>query len=84
MAGMCSAALVDPPVADTTAQAFSNASRVTMSRGSGPLFITARMSATAARRMSGARSLYTAGTMLEPMGARPSASDTMPMVFAVN
>jgi hypothetical protein len=38
----------------------------------------------AARRISGARSLNTAGTMLEPMGARPRASLTMPMVLAVN
>ena len=42
------------------------------------------MSWRAARRISGARSLNTAGTMLEPMGARPSASLTMPMVLAVN
>ena len=36
MAGMCSAVLVDPPVAATMAQAFSSALRVTISRGSGP------------------------------------------------
>ena len=84
IAGRCSAALVEPPVADTTAHAFSSDSRVTMSRGSGPSPMTARISATPARRMRGARSLYTAGIMLEPMGASPSASDTMPIVFAVN
>ena len=33
MAGRCSAALVEPPVAATTAAAFSSALRVTMSRG---------------------------------------------------
>ncbi|MNS97250.1 hypothetical protein D3C72_1315760 [compost metagenome] len=71
-------------MAETTAQAFSSALRVTTSRGSGPSPITAFMSCFAARRISGARSLNTAGTMLEPMGARPSASDTMPMVLAVN
>ena len=42
------------------------------------------MSAAAARRMRGARSLKTAGTMLDPMGASPMASDTIPMVLAVN
>ena len=36
IAGICSAALVEPPVAATIAQAFSSAFRVTMSRGSGP------------------------------------------------
>jgi hypothetical protein len=41
MAGMCSAALVEPPVAETTAQAFSSAWRVTMSRGSGASPMTA-------------------------------------------
>src|SRR5256885_10861233 len=74
MAGRCRAALVDPPVALTTAQAFSSARRVMMSRGSGPppsaLAHTACMSWRAARRISGARSLNTAGIMLEPMGAR--------------
>ena len=71
-------------MADTTAQAFSSALRVTMSRGSGASPITAAISCLAARRISGARSLNTAGTMEEPIGASPSASDTMPMVFAVN
>ena len=33
MAGRCSAALVEPPVAATTMAAFSNALRVQMSRG---------------------------------------------------
>jgi hypothetical protein len=33
IAGKCSAALVEPPDAATTAAAFSNALRVTMSRG---------------------------------------------------
>ena len=36
IAGMCSAALVEPPVAATMALAFSSARRVTRSRGSGP------------------------------------------------
>jgi hypothetical protein len=84
MAGMCSAALVEPPVAETTAQAFSSAWRVTMSRGSGASPMTAAINALPALRSSGARSLNTAGTMLEPIGARPSASLTMPMVLAVN
>ena len=43
MAGRCSAALVEPPVAETTAQAFSSALRVTRSRGSGLSPITAFM-----------------------------------------
>jgi hypothetical protein len=76
--------LVEPPVADTTAQAFSSACRVTMSRGSGASPITAAISCLAARRIKGARSLNTAGTIEEPIGARPSASLTMPMVLAVN
>ncbi len=37
IAGKCSAALVEPPVAATTAAAFSNAARVQMSRGRRPL-----------------------------------------------
>ena len=88
IAGRCRAAFVEPPVAQTTAQAFSRALRVTMSRGStaSPLALaqTISMSWRPARRISGARSLNTAGTMLEPMGARPRASLTIPMVLAVN
>ena len=53
IAGRCSAALVEPPVADTTAQAFSSALRVTMSRGSGASPITAAISCLAARRIKG-------------------------------
>ena len=36
IAGRCSPALVEPPVAATAAAAFSSALRVTRSRGSGP------------------------------------------------
>ncbi len=39
IAGMCSAALVEPPVAATAAQAFSRLFCVTSSRGSGPPFV---------------------------------------------
>jgi hypothetical protein len=56
IAGICSAALVEPPVAATTAQAFSNALRVTMSRGRGPPFATARMTIAPACRAKPARS----------------------------
>ena len=52
MAGRCSAALVEPPVAATTMAAFSNALRVTMSRG----------------RMPSARSRITALAALDGIG----------------
>ena len=84
MAGRCSAALVEPPVAATTAAAFSRPVRVTRSRGSGPPASNAAMTAWPARRAMPCRSEKTAGIIDEPSGARPSASDTMPIVFAVN
>ncbi|MCY1532702.1 hypothetical protein D9M68_679870 [compost metagenome] len=57
MAGMCSMALVDPPVAATAAQAFSRLLRVTRSRGSGPPLRNARMTFSPARRAIAMRSL---------------------------
>ena len=55
IAGRCSPALVEPPVAPTTTAAFSSASRVTMSRGRSRLSssaITARPDSTAQRSRS--------------------------------
>ena len=83
MAGKCSAALVEPPVAPTVTAAFSSALRVTMSRGRNWLAtsaITARPLSTAQR----SRSSYGAGDPAEPGSARPIASLTMAMVLAVN
>src|SRR5262245_48431592 len=50
IAGMCKAAFVEPPVAATTAQAFSIAFHVTMSRGNGPPRSIACMTMTPACR----------------------------------
>ena len=83
IAGRCSPALVLPPVAATATAAFSNASRVQMSRGRNPLssrLITARPLSTAQR----SRSSYGAGAPAEPGKASPIASLTIAMVLAVN
>jgi hypothetical protein len=82
--GICRTALVEPPVAATTAQAFSSAFRVAMSRGRGAPRNTASVTTRPARRLTAARSANTAGIIELPSGARPIASETMPMVLAVN
>jgi len=84
MAGRCSAALVEPPVAATIAAPFSNDLRVMISRGSGPLRASISSTSRPARRATWARSGYTPG-IIDTLGTvRPMASDTIPMVLAVN
>ena len=84
IAGRCRPALVDPPVAATAAQAFSRLFRVTRSRGRGPPSARMRSTISPARRARARRWEYTAGSMAEPGTARPSVSDTIAMVLAVN
>ncbi len=81
---MCSAALVEPPVAATAAQTFSRLLRVTRSRGSGPPVRRISITRRPARRASAKRSLYTAGIVADPRNERPSASPAIAMVLAVN
>ena len=83
IAGRCSNPLVDPPVAATTAAAFSSALRVTMSRGR-RLSLSRRITASPVWNAKASRSAITAGAADEPGSARPIASDTQAMVLAVN
>ncbi len=83
IAGRCSAALVEPPVAPTTSAAFCSDLSVTMSRGRMRCSIndtTARPDSTAQR----SRSSYGAGAPAEPGNASPIASETVAIVLAVN
>ena len=83
IAGRCRPALVEPPVAATTAAAFSSAARVTISRGRRSRrsrFITASPDFS----HSWSRDSKAAGAPAEPGSARPMASETQAMVLAVN
>ena len=83
IASRCSTALVDPPVAETTAMAFSIERFVRMSRGR----ISLAASATAIPPMRCATAAFAgsvAGTLPLPRGEIPSASHTIAIVFAVN
>src|SRR5262245_53761986 len=82
IAGRCSAVLVDPPEAATTAAAFSSDLRVTMSRGL-MLLATRSITVRPQARAIAARSELTAGTKAEPGSAMPMASDTAAIVLAV-
>src|SRR5213078_2262270 len=83
IAGRCSAALVDPPDAATTAAAFSSARRVTMSRGR--IFdAISSITFSPAKVQKASRISYGAGAPAEYGSARPIASDTVAMVLAVN
>ncbi len=75
IAGRCKAALVEPPVAATIAAAFSRLARVTSSRGSGPPRARIAITVSPARRASAGRVASSAGAMVEPGSARPSASN---------
>ena len=83
MASRWSTALVDPPVAETTAIAFSMERFVTMSRGRSPFpaRVTASLPAFCATT---ALAASVAGTLPLPSGEMPSASQTTAIVFAVN
>ena len=81
-AGRCSVAFVLPPVAATTAAAFSSDLRVTICRGRGPSR-SRRITASPARSAYTSRDSSTAGGLAEPGSARPIASDTYAMLLAV-
>ena len=81
--------MVEPPSAYTVVTAFSNASRVRMSRLRRPARIIANVSATASRQSARFASVTrlsrpTAGRELVPGGPIPSASTAADIVFAVN
>src|SRR2546423_14953338 len=83
IAGRCSAALVDPPDAATTAAAFSSARRVTMSRGR--IFdAISSITFSPAVVQNASRISYGAGAPAEYGSASPIASDTVAMVLAVD
>ena len=84
MAGIWSAALVEPPVAATAAQAFSKLFFVTSWRGNGPPFSSKRITISPALRVNAPRCASTAGNVADPGSARPSVSATIAMVLAVN
>ena len=82
-ASRCSTALVEPPLATTPAIAFSNASRVRMSRGRTPRF--SRSIASAPTLLATASLVSsTAGTLALPNGATPRNSQAIAIVLAVN
>ena len=83
IAGRCSPAFVEPPLAATTRAAFSSASRVMMSRGRRLLSISFMTACPDAKAYS-SRDWYGAGALAECGSAMPSASDTQAIVFAVN
>src|SRR5438445_4324871 len=83
IAGRCSAALVEPPEAATTAAAFSRALRVTMSRGR-RLDAIKSITFSPAVMQKASRISYGAGAPAEYGSARPMASDTVAMELAVN
>ena len=83
MASRCSTALVEPPSAEVTAIAFSNASLVMIIRGVMPrriMFTTA----SPARRASSSRRLSIAGGEAVPGSDMPIASAIELIVLAVN
>ena len=82
MASRCSTALVEPPVAATEAMAFSNAARVTMSRGRNPFFTASTISRPHRTATSSLRA-STCGTAAVPNGDSPMNSITVAMVLAV-
>ncbi len=82
IASQCSTALVEPPVAITTAIAFSIDLRVTMSRGLMPF----RMASSSTSALFAALSFFSASSaaMVEEYGSdSPIASMEVDMVFAV-
>src|SRR3954447_23002320 len=83
IAGRCSAALVEPPDAATTAAAFSSALRVTMSRGR--MFWAHRCVASSPGDMQKAAPILQGpGVQAEYGSARPMAREVFPMVLPVN
>ena len=83
IASRWSTAFVEPAVAATPAMAFSNASRVMMSRGVVPLRRRSIASLPAFRAASAFAS-KTAGTAFAPAGLMPRNSSAIAIVFAVN
>ena len=75
-------ALVEPPVAMTTAMAFSSDRRVTMSLGSRPVRSCSTTAIPASKAASARRSEIAGGVAL-PGSDRPSASTAAAMVLAV-